>query len=114
MAEDQITGTILLVWGELTGFGPPEVDLAWYLLQNAPRIDASREALISDYEQSAGQRLNPRVLAITFIGSLAQLGFRMAFLANMSPDLTTRVQAAEGLKWWIDRAREALPRVSLP
>jgi hypothetical protein len=110
------SGTILLDWGELTGFGPPEVDLAWYLLQNAPHINASREALISDYEEAAGERLNPLVLATVFIGSLAQLGFRMAFVSNTSPDATTRARAAKDLKWWVDRAQEALrlSQVSLP
>src|SRR5262245_19392906 len=32
-------------WGELTGFGPAEIDVAWYVLTSGSRIGAAREAL---------------------------------------------------------------------
>jgi hypothetical protein len=31
-------GLIAIDWGDLTGFGPPEVDAAWYALMNEPRL----------------------------------------------------------------------------
>jgi hypothetical protein len=102
------TGIVLVDWGELTGFGPAEVDVAWYLVQNAPRIDASREVLVSDYEEAAGHALDRRIFGVACVGSLAQLGFRMAFVASNSDDAAMRDQAEEGLSWWVDRARESL------
>jgi hypothetical protein len=42
---------ILLDWGTYTGMAPPAVDFAWFLLQNAARIDASREDLIADFRE---------------------------------------------------------------
>src|SRR5262249_16843938 len=70
--------TVLIDWGELTGFGPAEVDVAWYALKGSARLNADPDAVFDDYEAESGNALDPRALDLVCVGSLAQMGFRMA------------------------------------
>ena len=75
-------GPVLIDWGDLTGFGPIEVDVAWYALKGGARIEADVGDLFADYEAVSGRRLDPRALDLVCLGSLAQMGFRMAASAR--------------------------------
>lgn len=103
-------GLVSIDWGELTGFGPPEVDVGWFALKGAARIGCTPDEIFADYEAASGRAMDPEALDLVCIGSLAQMGFRFALGAFASgpdaPDV-----AAKQLTWWTNRAAVALDRV---
>jgi hypothetical protein len=101
---------VAIDWGDLTGFGPREVDLAWYALKGAARIGCTPDELFGDYQAAARRPLEPEALDLTSVGSLAQMGFRFAVGAFASGPEPTDV-AARQLEWWTARAAAALDRL---
>lgn len=104
------SGLVAIDWGDLTGFGPPEIDVAWYALKNAARIGGSPADVFADYEAAAGRPLDGEALDLACIGSLAQMGFAFAAFAQREAR-TLAGAATEQLSWWTARARAALDRV---
>ena len=102
---------VAIDWGDLTGFGPPEIDVAWYALMNTLRIDATPDDVFADYEAAAGRSLDAVALDLASIGSLAQMGWRFSRFAALAPDETMRTAADTALRWWTARARSALERL---
>jgi hypothetical protein len=101
-------GPVAIDWGDLTGFGPREVDVAWFALKSAARVGCPPDEIFADYE-AAGRRMEPEALDLACIGSLAQMGFRFAVGAFASGPDPRRV-AAEQLTWWTARVTAALER----
>jgi hypothetical protein len=104
---------VAIDWGDLTGFGPVEVDVAWYALMNAERIGGSPADVFADYETAASRPLDPDALDLACIGSLAQMGFKFARSAATGETPEVRATAEANLSWWIQRARVALTRTGL-
>jgi hypothetical protein len=102
---------VAIDWGDLTGIGPREIDVAWYALKGAARIGCVPGDLFTQYEEVSGARLDPDALDLVCIGSLAQMGFRLALGAFDTGPEPPDVAAAH-LHWWVKRARSALDRVS--
>jgi hypothetical protein len=86
---------VAIDWGELTGVGPPEVDLAWFAVMNGWRIGATPDEIIDAYTERAAVPPTRRALDLACIGSVAQMGFWLA---------EPRVDWG----WWVDRVRSAL------
>jgi hypothetical protein len=93
--------TILLDW-DRCGFGPPLVDLGWYLAVNCDRLPESKEDAIAAYRsalEEAGVDTSAwwdGQLRAALAGAFLQLGW------DKNDD------AAE-FAWWADRLDEALP-----
>jgi hypothetical protein len=104
------SGLVAIDWGDLTGFGPPEIDVAWYALMGADRVGCTPDDIFADYEHARGRPLDPEVLDLACIGSLAQIGFRLAANAYGSEE-TKRDPPATQLTWWNARVEAALTRV---
>jgi aminoglycoside phosphotransferase (APT) family kinase protein len=101
---------VFIDWGDLTGFGPAEIDVAWYVVRGSARIDADPGDLFADYESRSGRKLDLKALDLVCLGSLAQMGFRMANSATLGrPE--TRETGSSQLDWWTRRARPALDRL---
>lgn len=107
---------VAIDWGELTGTGPAEMDLAWLASENTPtlprtttpRIDAMPDELFAAYEAQARRRLDPLTLDLACTGMLVQQGFWLAALAFVSQEEAVRTRGAVLLDWWVGRAGEAL------
>jgi hypothetical protein len=98
---------VAIDWGDLTGLGPREIDVAWFALKGAARIGCAPSAVFADYEVAAGSSLEPGALHLVCVGSLAQMGFRFAngaYDAGPEPPDVARVL----LDWWTERASTAL------
>ncbi len=96
-------------WGELTGFGPREVDVAWFALTaTRSRLDLHPTEVADLYERTSGTPLNRDVLGLAWVGSLAQWGFRLAATARRSRHEEARQKAATRLGWWTELTRSAL------
>ena len=103
---------VLIDWGDLTGFGPVEVDVAWFALRGAARLEASIDDVFADYAGETGRRLDPAALDLACLGSLAQMGFRMASAAvDGRPE--PRAVGRSQLDWWTSRVRRALDTLPL-
>jgi hypothetical protein len=106
---------IAIDWGELTGFGPREVDVAWFaLMSTRARLDATPDEVFSVYEEVTASALDPTILDLACIGSLAQMGFRLAGAARFGSRPEERHAAAARLAWWTGRVRAALARGRTP
>jgi hypothetical protein len=98
---------VLFDW-EVCGHGPPALDFAWYLIISASRIDASREQVIAEYREAAGERFDSRATELALIGALLRLGWNKALDIVDNPDDSVRAQERADLDWWIGRVRKAL------
>ncbi|MGH2697313.1 MAG: phosphotransferase [Actinomycetota bacterium] len=102
-------------WGELTGVGAREVDVAWFAVMSTPsRFDADPDEVFTLYEKACGTPMDRVVLDLACIGSLAQMGFYLAAVARDARRPATRSTAATRLAWWVDRVRVSLERAGLP
>jgi hypothetical protein len=101
---------VAIDWGELTGFGPREVDVAWYAHKGCVRIGCTPDEVFSDYEARSNEPLNPEALDLACVGALAQMGFRLAVGAFGSGPEPPPVAGAQ-LEWWTARVRAALERI---
>ena len=106
-------GLIAIDWGDLTGFGPPEVDVAWYALMNDQSIGTSPDETFADYQDVATRPLEPGAIDLACIGSLAQMGFKLAGYAVRGETPEVRAGASARLTWWCGRVRVALDRTGL-
>jgi hypothetical protein len=85
-------GAVAIDWGELTGCGPREIDVSWFVLMASYRTEASPEELFADYEEVSGAPLDGDALDLAALGSLAQMGWRI--------DLP---EYGDVTRWWIQR-----------
>jgi hypothetical protein len=107
---------ILIDWGELTGTGPAEIDVAWFAMTstNPPvgrgewAIDAMPDVVLRAYEAQSGRHLDPGAVDLACIGALAQCGFMLGAFAASDPESAAGVRASLLLRWWVDRVRQAL------
>ena len=103
-------GLVAIDWGDLTGFGPPEIDLAWYAVKGTARTGCTPDEIFAEYQAASRRPPEEKALDLACIGSLAQMGFRFALSAFASgPD--PKEVGAQQLRLWTDRARAALDRV---
>ena len=102
-----------IAWWSSTGAadcvaGPAALDLAWYLIVGATRIEATREEVIDDFIALEGARHDPRALGLALIGALAQLGWNKALDVLENDDPIARARERADLDWWVARARREL------
>lgn len=97
---------VMLDW-EIAGIAPPAVEIGWYLIISATRIDATREQILDDYREVAGDRFDPYALELGLIGALMWLGWNKALDILEHPDPAIRAQERADLDWWISRVRRA-------
>ena len=102
---------VVIDWGDLTGFGAAETDVAWFAVQGTWRIDALPDVVFQAYDACASRPLDPVALDLACLGALAQMGFKLAWRSVHAPDETVRLRATELLGWWTTRAHVALDRL---
>jgi hypothetical protein len=102
---------VAIDWGDLSGIGPREVDVAWYALKGATRIECTPDELFRQYEEVSGVHLDPEAVDLACVGSLAQMGFRLALGAFDKGPEPTEIATTQ-LEWWQQRAHAALDRLN--
>lgn len=102
---------IVLIDWDLATAGTPTVDFAWYLAQDAWRIDASHNQLEEDHRAAQGERLSERELELGMLSGLVQYGWLLAHSARVHPDPVETEWGREELSWWVPRVRRALERL---
>lgn len=98
---------VLLDWGLATG-GHPAVDLAWYMVHDVWRIEASHDEVVEDYRGALSERDDPLALELGLISGLVQYGWIFGHSAVVHTDPREREWARGELDWWVPRVRRAL------
>jgi aminoglycoside phosphotransferase (APT) family kinase protein len=105
LREDRV---VVIDWGSSCVAGPAALDLAWYLIVGATRIDATRDDVIDDFIALEGPRHDPRALGLALVGAFAQLGWNKALDVLENDDPVVRVRERADLDWWVARVRREL------
>ncbi len=104
---------VLIDWGLATQ-GHPVVDLSWYLMHCAWRIDATRDEIVEDFRRARGEADDPEAVEVGLLTGLVQYGWIIGHSALIHPDPAERAWARDELAWWVPRARRALAAWSPP
>jgi hypothetical protein len=99
---------VLIDWDMATA-GTPTVDFAWYLAQDAWRIDATHDELEADH-RAAHPGLGGREVDLGMLSGLVQYGWLLAHSARVHPDPAETAWGRAELAWWVPRVRAALER----
>jgi Phosphotransferase enzyme family len=102
-------GIVLIDWA-LSAHGPPSVELAWYMLHDSWRIDATNDEIVDDFRRAEGDRSDERALDLGLISGLATYGWLLGHSAIAHTSDQERSWARDELSWWVPRVREAIER----
>jgi aminoglycoside phosphotransferase (APT) family kinase protein len=98
---------VLLDWG-LATHGHPAAELAWYMVHDVWRIEATHDEVVEDYRRALGERDDPEALELGLISGLVQYGWIFGHSAVVHTDPSEREWARTELNWWVPRVRRAL------
>ena len=98
---------VVLDWGIATQ-GHPVIDLAWYMVHDVWRIEATHDEVVEDFRHARGGDDDPHALELGMIAGLAMYGWIFGHSAVVHPDPAERAWAREELDWWVPRVRRAL------
>jgi hypothetical protein len=96
---------VLIDW-DLATAGTPTVEFAWYLAQDAWRIDATHDEIEADHR--AAQELADDEVELGMLSGLVQYGWLLAHSARVHPDPVETAWGRAELGWWVPRVRAAL------
>ncbi len=106
-------GRVVLLDWDLATAGTPTVDFAWFLVQDAWRIDATHDELEQDFRAAEGDLAEAEV-ELGLLSGLVQYGWVLGHSARVHPDPAETRWAADELGWWVPRVRTALERLGGP
>ena len=98
---------VLLDFGLATQ-GNPALELAWYMVHDVWRTEASHDEVVEDYRRALGERDDPLALELGIISGLVQYGWIFGHSAVVHTDPAEREWAHTELNWWVPRVRHAL------
>ena len=104
---------VLIDW-DLATAGTPTTEFAWYLAQDAWRIDATHDELEADHRAAQAGGLAEREVELGMLSGLVQYGWLLAHSARVHPDPAETAWGREELSWWVPRVRRALEREGTP
>jgi len=107
-------GRVILIDWDLATAGTPTPEFAWYLAQDAWRIDATHDELEADHRAAQGDGLAGREVELGMLSGLVQYGWLLAHSARVHPDPAETAWGREELAWWVPRVRRALEREGAP
>jgi hypothetical protein len=101
-------GTLIaLDWGLATQ-GHPVVDLAWYMVHDLWRIEATHDDVVEDFRRARSDHDDPRALDLLGLLGLLMYGWIFGIAAVIHTDPAERQWARQELAWWVPRARHSL------
>jgi aminoglycoside phosphotransferase (APT) family kinase protein len=103
-------GRLVLLDFGLATRGHPAVELAWYMVHDVWRIDATHDEVVEDFREALGERDDPVALELGLISGLVQYGWIFGHSAVVHTDPAEREWARTELNWWVPRVRHALER----
>jgi aminoglycoside phosphotransferase (APT) family kinase protein len=104
---------VVVDWGGATQ-GHPVVELAWYMMHDVWRIEATHDEVVEDFRSARGDKDDPAALDLGMIAGLVMYGWILGHSAVIHTDEAERAWAREELDWWVPRVRQALDRTWSP
>jgi aminoglycoside phosphotransferase (APT) family kinase protein len=101
---------VLIDW-DLATAGTPTVEFAWYLAQDAWRIEATHDELEADHRAAHGGTLSDDEVELGMLSGLVQYGWILGHSARVHPDPAETAWGRQELDWWVPRVRRALERL---
>ena len=98
---------VLIDWGERTGTAPAAVEVASFLVFDAPRLDVPPDAVLEEFRAASGDVYDAEATDLALIGGLVQCGANPFLDAVLTGSEESRKAAAEQLGWWVTRVRRA-------
>jgi Phosphotransferase enzyme family len=98
---------IVLDWGLATQ-GHPVVDLAWYMVHDLWRIEATHDEVVEDFRRARGDHDDARAVDLLGLLGLLMYGWIFGIGAVIHTDPAERRWARQELAWWVPRARHSL------
>ena len=98
---------IVLDWGVATQ-GHPVLDLAWYMVHDVWRTEATHDEVVEDFRRARGERDDPCAVDLLGLLGLMMYGWIFGLCAVIHTDPAERRWAREELAWWVPRARHSL------
>lgn len=87
---------------------PAAVELASFLVFDAPRLDVPRDHVIADFRGLYGDRFDETALQLALIGGMVQLGHNPVLDLVLGGGDDARASAVSQLTWWTERVATAL------
>ena len=101
-------GRLVLLDFGLATQGHPAAELAWYMVHDVWRINATHDEVVEDFREALGERDDPLSLELGLISGLVQYGWIFGHSAVVHTDPAEREWAHTELNWWVPRVRHAL------
>jgi aminoglycoside phosphotransferase (APT) family kinase protein len=101
-------GRLVLLDFGLATQGHPAAELAWYMVHDVWRIEATHDEVVEDFRRALGERDDPVALELGMISGLVQYGWIFGHSAVVHTDPAEREWARTELNWWVPRVRHAL------
>lgn len=103
-------GTVTLLDWSMATWGPPLLDFAIFLTGAFTQVDADPEQVVADVRAVAG--LDADEVDLMLLCGLMELGWNKALDAAEHADPAVRAREESELRWWLEKARPALIRVT--
>jgi hypothetical protein len=111
---DTSSTTIALNWSQAM-WGPPLLDLAWFLITSSTRLPFAREQAIEVYRTHLDEQLVEdwrRSLDLALLAAMLRFGWDLA-LDAINDDAFVAEQGKIDLAWWLTAARRALAHLAI-
>jgi hypothetical protein len=99
---------VFLIDWDLAAMATPGLEVVWFMLEDAWRIDMSRDEIIRLAFEAEGDLLDERGLALGAVAGLCTFGWLLGHSAVVHPDPAERAWATEELAFWLPRVRAGI------
>jgi hypothetical protein len=99
---------VLIDWGERSGPAPAPVELASFLMFDAPRLGAPLDEVLAEFRTVYAERHDEAALQVALLGGMVQLGPNPVLDWVLNGGDEARAAAVAQLEWWVGATRHAL------
>jgi hypothetical protein len=99
---------VFLIDWDLAAMATPAVEVVWFMLEDAWRIDMPRDEILRLALEAEGDLLDEGGLALGAVAGLCTFGWLLGHSAVVHPDPAERAWAKEELAFWVPLAREGI------
>jgi hypothetical protein len=99
---------VFLIDWDLAAMATPGVEVVWFMLEDAWRVDMSRDEIVRLALEAEGALLDERRLALGAVAGLCTFGWLLGHSAVVHPDPAERAWAQEELAFWLPLVREGI------
>ena len=99
---------VFLIDWDLAAMATPGVEVGWFMLEDAWRIDVPREEIVAQALAAEGSMLDERGLALGAVAGMCTFGWLLGHSAVIHPDPAEQAWATEELAFWMPYVRAGI------